>query len=59
MCELQTMREVRKVMKYGVSRSTAREIVDVAFSVSSNDISKAIEYALVLKFGLTLPSKKS
>jgi hypothetical protein len=52
MNELQAYREVKKVMRYGVSKEVAKEIVEVAQSVSKGDLDKAVHYAMTLKFGL-------
>ena len=54
MNELQALREVKRVMRYGVSKEMAKEIVEVAMSVSSGDLSRAIDYALTLTYGIKI-----
>lgn len=58
MDELQVRREIKKVMRYGVSKNLAKDIVDVAMSVSKNgDLSRAVQYALTLTYGLNFSQK--
>lgn len=52
MNELMAYRKVKEVMKYGVPRELAKEIVDTAMSVSKRDVDGAIQYALTLTYGL-------
>lgn len=54
MNELQLYREVKRVMKYGVSRDTAKEIVETAMSVSKGNLDRAIDYALTLTYGIKI-----
>lgn len=57
MDELMIRREIKKVMKYGVSKNLAKEIVDVAMSVTTKDIDRAIKYSLTLVYGVNFHSK--
>lgn len=52
MNELLIRREMKRIMKHGVSKYMAKEIVEVAMSVSKSDLSKAVDYALTLTYGL-------
>jgi len=54
MNELQAYREVKKIMKYGVSKEVAKEIVEVAMSVTNGDLTRAIDYALTLTYGIKI-----
>ena len=54
MNELQARREVKRVMRYGVSKEMAKEIVEVAMSVTNKDLTNAINYALTLTYGIKI-----
>lgn len=53
MNELLFKRYEKKVLRYGISREMAKEIVQTAMSVSKGDnLDKAISYAIDLTYGL-------
>jgi len=52
MNEVLAHREVKRVMRYGVSKHVAKDVVEVAMSVTSRDLTKAINYALTLTYGV-------
>jgi hypothetical protein len=52
MNELLARRYVKKVMGYGIPKIMAKEIVEVAMSVSKRDIDKGINYAIDLTYGM-------
>jgi hypothetical protein len=52
MNEIMARRLVNKVMGYGIPKLMAKEIVEVAMSVSNRDVEKYIDYAITLTYGL-------
>jgi ribosomal protein S24E len=57
MNELLARRYVKKVMGYGIPKIMAKEIVEVAMSVSKRDIDKSINYAIDLTYGMGFSKK--
>lgn len=52
MNEILARKHIKKVMRYGVSKNIAKDIVEVAMSVSKGDLDRAINYALTLTYGV-------
>lgn len=58
MNEIMARKHLKKVVGYGIPKLMAREIVEVAMSVSKNgDIDTAINYAIDLTYGLGFSKK--
>jgi hypothetical protein len=57
--ELLYRRYLKQVVKCGVPRPQAEEIVDTAFSAGKGQsVEMYINYAITLKYGLKLPKQK-
>ncbi|MGV4321270.1 hypothetical protein [Bacillus mojavensis] len=58
MNEVLARKHMKQVMKYGIPKDMAKEIVETAMSVcSSGKLDKAINYAIDLTYGLGFSKK--
>lgn len=57
--DLSYIRYVKKVMKYGIPRPDAKEIVESAMLAGNGkEVEMYLTYAITLKYGLKLPKQK-
>lgn len=58
MNDLHVRREVNKIIRYGIPKYIAKEIIEVAMSVSKDDLNCSINYALALIYGFKFSNNK-
>jgi hypothetical protein len=59
MNEILTRKYIKEVMKYGIAKEMAKEIVEYAMEVSKGDnLEMAINYAVDLTYGLGFTQKQ-